>query len=89
MRVNFPGYIEPGDVQNTITTMFGGIMHENPRNDSTKLWSPDPESFLGLRKRKSHCAPEYALRAPSPLSNRINHSLTLMAPLSAPPQHFL
>ena len=66
-RVKFPGYIEPGDVQNTITTMFGGNMYENTRNDSTTLWSPDPESFSGLCKCKSHCDPEYAPRARSPI----------------------
>ena len=37
------------------------------RNDSTTLWSPDPESFSGLRKRKSHYAPKYAPRARSPI----------------------
>ena len=63
----FPGYIEPGDVQNTITPMFGGNMYENSCNVSTTLWSPDPESFSGLRKRKSDCAPEYAPRARSPI----------------------
>ena len=65
--VKFPGYIEPGDEQSTITIMFGGNMYENSCNDSTALWSPDPESFSGLRKRKSHCAPEYAPRARSPI----------------------
>ena len=25
----FPGYIEPGDMQNTINPMFGGNMYEN------------------------------------------------------------
>ena len=63
----FPGYIESGDVQNTTTPMFGGNIYENSRNVSTKLWSPDPESFSGLRKRKSGCAPEYAPRARSPI----------------------
>ena len=65
--VKFPGYIESGDVQNTITIMFGGNMYENLRYDPTTLWSPDPEYFSGLRKRKNHCAPEYAPRARSPI----------------------
>ena len=34
-------------------------MYANSRNDSTARWSPDPESFSGLRKCKSHCAPEH------------------------------
>ena len=55
--VKFTGYIESGDVQSTITIMFGGNMYENLRYDPTVLWSPDPESFSGLRKRKNHCAP--------------------------------
>ena len=65
VRVKFPGYTELGDVQNTITILFGGNMYENSCNGSTTLWSPDPESFSGLRKRKSHCVPEYAPRARS------------------------
>ena len=31
--VKFPGYIESGDVQNTITIVFGGNMHENSCNE--------------------------------------------------------
>ena len=58
-------------------------MYEDSCNVSTTLWSPDPESFSGLRKRKSDCAPS------SPLSDRINQSSTLIAPLSAPPQQCL
>ena len=60
VRVKFPGHIESGDVQSTITIMSGGNMYENLRYDSTTLWSPDPEFVSGLRKHKSHCAPEYA-----------------------------
>ena len=67
VTVKFPGYIEPGDVQNTITIMFRGNMYKNLRYDPTTLWSPDPESFSGLRKRKNNCAPEYAPRARSPI----------------------
>ena len=63
----FPGYVESGDVQNTSTIMFGENMYENLRYDPTTLWSPDPESFSGLRKRKNHCAPEYAPPARSPI----------------------
>ena len=49
---------------------------------STTLWSPDPESFSGLRKRKSHCAPEYAPRARSPIGQITHrHSLRLCLPL--------
>ena len=79
----FPGYIEPGDVQNAITTpMFGGNIYENSCNVSTTLWSPDPESFSGLRKRKSDCAPEYAPRARSPIGQITHrHSLCLCLPL--------
>ena len=69
--VKFPGYIESGDVHNTITMMFGGNMYENLRYDPTARWSPDPESFLGLRKRKNHCAPEYAPRARSPIGKKV------------------
>ena len=45
VRVKFPGHIEPGDVQNTITPMFGRNMYENLRSDSTALWSPDLKSL--------------------------------------------
>ena len=42
----FPGCTEPGDVQNTITPMFGGNMHEKSCNVSTTLWSPDARVYL-------------------------------------------
>ena len=84
----FPGYIESGDVQNTTTPMFfGGNMYENSCNVSTALLSPDPESFFGTSQAQERLRPR--VRASSPLSNRTNHSSTLIAPLSAPPQQCL
>ena len=57
VRVKFPGYIESGDVQNTITTMFGGNMYENLRYDPTTLWSPDPESFRDFASARTIAPP--------------------------------
>ena len=57
-------------------------MYENLRYDPATFWSPDPGSFSGLRKRKNHCAPEYAPRARSPIGQITDrHSWRFCLPL--------